>query len=129
MQQVFHEVRQTARFLIDDRQRAPPFFVGAHTAQHERLGKHANLRQRRTQLVRDAGDEIRTQARELGFAPQLHECGADQYGRQRQQAENHGKARPRQSADDELVRDRGAQRRLGVQIAHVPPDGVVRRER
>ena len=81
-------MRQAPSLLVDDRQRAPPLFVGADAAERECLGEHANLGERGTQLVRDAGDEVSAQPCELRFAPQLEQRSADQDRGQNEHAED-----------------------------------------
>ena len=88
MQKVLHEVRQPPGFLIDDRQRAAALLVGAHAAERQRLRKHPDLGERCAQLVRDAGNEIGAEARQLGFAAQLEERGPDKHRCQSEQAED-----------------------------------------
>ncbi len=124
VQQVLDEVRQAARFLVDDRQGAAPLFFGTDAAERQGLGEHADLRERRAQLVRDAGDEVGPQLSELGFAPQLEQRSSDQCGGQSEQAQNQRQARLGQAADDQLVGDLGAQRGMGKQRAHVGADRV-----
>ena len=129
VEQVLDEVGQPARFLIDDRQRAAPLFLGPDAAERERFGEHPDLRERGAQLVRDAGDEVSAQAGELRLAPQLEQRSADQDRGQAEHAENQRQARFRQAADDELVGHRFTQRRPREQSAHVGADGVARGER
>ena len=55
--------------------------------------------------MRDAGDKIGAQPRQLVLAPQLHERRADQDRRHGKQAEDQRQARAGQATDDELVGD------------------------
>ena len=68
----------------------------------EQLGEPPDLRQRRAQFVRDAGDELGAEPRQLLLPVQLHDGDAEESGRQDEHPSEQGKARPRQSADDEL---------------------------
>ena len=68
---------EASRFLIDDVERAAMLLRGADPSHAEQLGKHADLRERRAQLVRDAGHEVGAQARERGFASQLSKRDRD----------------------------------------------------
>src|SRR5713226_6563767 len=77
LQNIFHDLRQPARLLIDDRQRAYALVVAAHSLEQQRFGEHPNLRQRRSQLMRHAGDEITSQPAQGALFLQL-EDGGDQ---------------------------------------------------
>ena len=63
--------RRASWSMISQRARAAPLAPDA--AEQQRLGEHAHLRERRAQLVRHAGDEVRAQPRELVLAAQLQE--------------------------------------------------------
>src|SRR5206468_3406267 len=126
VQQVLDQVREATRLLIDDREGTQPLLVGAHAPEHEGLGEHADLRERRPQFVRHAGDEIRAQARELRFAAQLNQGRPDQRGGQAQQPEDQWQAGFGKTTDNQLIGDRGPQGRLRVEVAHVRADGVSR---
>ncbi|HVG44815.1 MAG TPA: hypothetical protein VM890_08795, partial [Longimicrobium sp.] len=47
VQHVVHQVGQPPRLLVDDLYAARPLLLAAHPAQPQRLGEHADLRQRR----------------------------------------------------------------------------------
>ena len=81
------------------------------------LREHADLRQRRPQLVRDAGDEILPQPLEALLAPELHGGRDGHPERQEHQAGEQRQARARQSSDDELRRAVGPDGRLDEEAA------------
>ena len=61
----------------------------ANPAHAEQFGEHANLRQRRSQLMRYAGDEIRTEARQRCLATHLAERDRDEGRGDHEQREQH----------------------------------------
>ena len=66
-------MRETPRLLIDDRHRPLPLVVATNPAEPQHLGEHADLRERRAQLVRHARHELALHARELPLTMQLQQ--------------------------------------------------------
>ena len=102
---VLDEIREPLRFLVDDAERALALLVRPELAVAQQLGEKADLRERRAQLVRHAGNEIDAKLRELLLPPQLNDRGDNQSDCQREQSDQHRQPRARQSADDKLRRD------------------------
>ena len=76
---------QAPRLLVDDGQRAAPLLVRADAVEQQRLREHPDLRQRRAQLVRDAGHEVGAHARQRPLAPDLENGRHQEHGRDGQQ--------------------------------------------
>jgi hypothetical protein len=77
--------------------------------------------------VRDTGDEIRSQARQLGLAPKLYERHDDETCSQRQQADNERQSLARQTADHQLARGIRFQRYRERQRSKLPRQLLARR--
>ena len=119
VQDVLDEVHQPAAFLDDHAGRGATLVVGAHAAEVERLGEEHDLRERRAQLVRDAGDEIRAQPRQLVLAPKLEH--RQQHHRRRQREESDEDRHPRlgERAEREQLDGARPNRRVNGEAAHL----------
>ncbi len=108
VQQVLDEMGQAPSLLVDDRQRAAALFVGSNPSECQGLREHADLREWRPELVRNARDEVGAQPGQLGLAAQLEQRSADQRRGQPQQAEDQRQPRLGQASDDQLIGHRCA---------------------
>src|SRR6187551_3217376 len=99
LEDVLDEMRQTSRFLIDDLQRSQSLLLAPYATQQQRFREHANLRQWRAQLVRYARDEIRSKARQLALAPQLHDADRGETHTQREHPKQEWQSLTRQFAN------------------------------
>jgi hypothetical protein len=104
---VLDEISETLRFLIDDSERSLSLRIGTELTVSQQLGEQADLRKRRTQLVRYTGHEIDSQLRELLLSPKLVDGRRDKPGSKRKQSDENRKSRSWETADNELRRKVG----------------------
>ena len=83
---------EAARLLIDDVQRSGMLLHRANPSHAQQFGEHADLRQRRSQLVRYARYEVGSQSRQCRLASKLPERDGHESGRDCEQRQENGKA-------------------------------------
>ena len=100
---ILDQMREARRLPLDVRKRPGALLVGRRSAKAERVDVQANLRDRRSQLVRHARHEIPAQSRELAFATKLHDRDDRQRGGESEEPEQKGESRAGKSTDDQCV--------------------------
>ncbi len=87
VEDVLDEMTQTPRFLLDDLQRAAALVLRSYSSEEQCLAEKPDLCERRPQLVRHAGHEIRPQARQVVLAAKLLNRDGQEPGGQREQSD------------------------------------------